>query len=266
MSDAVSSAEILKVREGFTAFVEKVTKCWSTDAVITELMDLREYTSQEMFNTLKEVGVFKVDSLSDLTYFAPESTENLQKWGLLTSTGEFILKGRYIVPIRDICSDVTALVGWYPDNRKYITTPSFGFTRDAQFFNIECFESCMKNDGGTVFLVEGIFDTLALRSLKFSALGNMGLDLSAIKVQILKRFGKVIAIPDNDTAGKSVNPYCNRFTNKSKRSPWNIENEVVFVGLPAGVKDVDDFIKYFDCYDDLLSCKDSRYFKKLKED
>lgn len=266
MSDAVSSAKIAEVRDGFTAFVDKISNYWCNDLVLTELMDRRRYTTQEMYDTLKEVGLFKVDTLSDLTYFTNDSLESFKDWGLVTANNDYLLKGRFTVPIRDITGKVTALVGWYPDNRKYITTPTLGFVRDAQFFNIECFQSCMENNDGVVYLVEGIFDTLSLRSLGFSALGNMGLDLSPFKTQILRRFGKVIAIPDNDKAGKSVNPYCNRFSTKSKKSTWVIENDCVFVGLPAGVKDIDDFIKEFDCYEDLNLCKDARFFRKLRED
>lgn len=265
MSEVVSSAELGKIRDDFTDFVAKVSSYWSADSVITELMSMRGYSNQEMFDTLKDVGLFKVDNLSDLTYFTSADNALLKQWGLITSNGDYLLKGRYTVPIRDISGKVTALVGWYPDNRKYITTPSVGFVRDTQFFNMECYETCMKQNKGVVYLVEGIFDTLSLRSLGFSALGNMGLDLSPFKTQILRRFGKVIAIPDNDKAGQSVNPYYSHFSNK-KRSPWRIENDCVFIGLPAGVKDIDDFVKEFDCYDDLLSCKDARLFKKLKED
>lgn len=263
MSDAVSSVEISKVRAEFTDFVDKVSTYLCNDMVLTELMDRRHYTSQEMYNTLKEVGLFKCDELSDMTFLAPKSYDTFQKWGIVTSTGDFILKGRYIVPIRDIEGKVTALVGWFPDSRKYITTPTYGFCRDAQFFNIECYADCIKNRNGVVYLVEGIFDTLSLRSLGFSALGNMGLEMSLFKTQILRRFGKVIAIPDNDKAGRSANPYCVR---SKGRKPWLIENDRVFVTLPEGVKDIDDFIKYYECYDDLVSCENAHYIKKLKEE
>lgn len=263
MSEAVSSAKILEVRKEFTDFVDKISGYWCNDTVLTELMTRRNYDTQEMYNTLKDVGLFKCDSLTELTYFVPKSTETLQKWGIITSNGDYILKGRYTVPIRDIAGNVTALVGWFPDNRKYITTPTYGFCRDAQFFNIECYADCMDNHDGVVYLVEGIFDTLSLRSLGFSALGNMGLEMSPFKTQILRRFNKVIAIPDNDNAGRSANPFCTRL---SKRKPWDIENDSVFVTLPQGVKDIDDFIKYYDCFEDLDSCKNARMFKKLKEE
>lgn len=266
MSDAVNSTELLKVREGFTDFVDKVSDYWCTDDVLTELMTMRKYDTQEMYNTLKDIGVFRCSTISDLTYFIPTDTETLQKWGLITSSGDFLLKGRFVVPIRDITDKVTALVGWYPDNRKYITTPTYGFCRDAQFFNIECYVDCMKSNDGVVYLVEGIFDTISLRSLGFSALGNMGLEMSSLKTQILKRFNKVVAIPDNDKAGRSANPYCRGISNKSKIAPWIIENNNVFVQLPNKVKDVDDFIKEFECYDDLYSCRNAKVFKKLKED
>lgn len=263
MGEVVNITELKKVRDEFTDFVDKISGYWCTDTVVTELMQMRRYNTQEMYNTLKEVGLFKCDNLSDITYFLYKDAATLQRWGIMTAKGDYLLKGRYVIPIRDISGKVTALVGWFPDNRKYITTPTYGFCRDAQFFNIECYADCMKRNNGVVFLVEGIFDTLSLRSLGFSALGNMGLEMSPFKTQILRRFGKVIAIPDNDNAGRSVNPF---YHHTSKRNPWQIDNEKVFVTLPEGVKDIDDFIKEFDCYEDLISCRDARFLKKLKED
>lgn len=267
MVEVVSSEKVKQVRLGLTDFTDNVARKWSTDEVILECMAMRKYSSKEMFNTLKEIGLFKCDYLTDLTYFSPTTTEEeMRDWGILTQSGDFLLKGRYVVPIRDIAGNVTAWVGWFPDNRKYITTPTVGFSKDGQFFNIECYKKCIEENKGTVYLVEGIFDTLSLRSLGFSALGCMGLTLSVFKTQMLRRFGKVIAIPDNDKAGKSVNPYTCSLYPGSKNAPWDILNDSVFVQLPNGVKDVDDFVKEFDCVEDLKSCETAKGLKKLSEE
>lgn len=260
---------VKQVRKELTDFFNKVCKVYCTDDLILELMAHRKYYNQSMFDTLKEVGMFKVDYLSDLTLPFPDVTNvQLKQWGLIGESGDYILGGRYVVPIRDIAGTVIALVGWHPrgGSRKYVTTPTIGFSRDASFFNLDCYQHAQTNWNGTVYLVEGIFDTLSLRSLGLPALGNMGLEMSAIKTQILSRFGKVIAIPDNDISGKSVNPITNSFSGKSSKFAWGIENDSVFVTLPLGIKDVDDFIKEFDCYDDLIACQSSKYMKKLKEE
>jgi DNA primase len=95
--------------------------------------------------------------------------------------------------------------------------------------------------------------------LGFPVLGNMGLDMSLMKTEILSRFGKVIAIPDNDNAGRGTNPYLNSFSGKGKKMAWTIKNENVIVQLPNGVKDSDDFIKGFYCFEDLLKCQKAKY-------
>lgn len=261
--------DVRRIRDELTVFFDKVCRVLCSDQLILELMNERKYNTQEMFDTLKEVGVFKVDYLSDLSLLFPEVTDKqYQEWGLVNENGTFILGGRYVVAIRDITGKVAALVGWHPKggSRKYVTTPTIGFSRDASFFNLDCFTFSWEKWNGAVYLVEGIFDTLSLRSLGLPAIGNQGLEMSPVKTQILARFGKVIAIPDNDNSGLSVNPLTNRFSGKSRKFAWKIQNEHVFVVLPDGVKDVDDFVKDFDAYDDLVACQQARYIKKLKED
>lgn len=277
---------VLDIRSRLTDLVEILIDKYSTDEVISEVMSLRGYNfspySEEIRKTLKEVGVFKFDYLSDLTFVSPNTTnEELKLFGLLTSDGEYFLSGRYVVPIRDIMGRVTALVGWYPDVKKYLTATAVGFSKSGQFFNMECFSKSFDGDyakykddetgevlesKGLVYLVEGIFDTLALRSLNLPALGNMGLEMSLVKTEILTRFNKVIAIPDNDKAGMRTNPYLNRLSGKGKGTEWTIKNDHVIVQLPKGVKDVDDFIKGYYCLEDLLRCQKAKYKISLSEE
>lgn len=277
---------VMEVRSGLTDLVDKLITVFSTDEVIAEVMSLRNYTTSpykdSIEQTLKEVGIFKLDFMSDIEMVEPNLTiEMAKQYGLTDRNNNYLLKGRYVVPIRDITGKVTALVGWYPDVKKYVTTPTYGFSKDGQFFNMECFSKSFDGDypkyknletgevlesKGLVYLVEGIFDTLMLRALGFPALGNMGLDLSLIKTEILTRFGKVIAIPDNDKAGKGTNKYLNRISGKDKKLQWLIKNDNVTVQLPTGVKDCDDFIKGYICFDDLLLCQKAKYKVNLNED
>ena len=223
---ATSLDKVIEVRNGLTDVVDKLISVFSTDDVITEVMTLRKYIyspyAEEMRKTLKEVGIFKIDYFSEIQIVVPDLTlEDAKLYGLVDRNGNYLLAGRYAIPIRDIAGKVTALVGWYPDVKKYITTSTYGFSKDGQFFNMECFSKSFEGDypkykdeetgevlesTGLVYLVEGIFDTLSLRSLGFPVLGNMGLDMSLMKTEILSRFGKVIAIPDNDNAGRGTNP------------------------------------------------------------
>lgn len=276
---ASSLDKVIEVRNGLTDVTNKLISVFSTDEIIAEVMSLRKYNispyAKEMEKTLREVGIFKLDYISEIQFILPNLTnEQLKSFGLVDRNGNYLLAGRYAIPIRDITGKVTALVGWYPDVKKYVTTPTYGFSKDGQFFNMECFQQSFDGEypkykdeetgeilesTGLVYLVEGIFDTLSLRSLGFPALGNMGLDMSLMKTEILSRFGKVIGIPDNDNAGMGTNPYLNRISNKGKKLAWVIKNENVIVQLPKGVKDSDDFIKGFYCFEDLLRCQKAKY-------
>lgn len=274
--------KVFIVRKGLTELVTKLSSVFSNEQVIEEVMVRRKYTTSpyadEMRKLLTEIGVFKIDDvdyLSELQILGISlSDEEAKLYGLFDSNGRFLLKGRYCIPIRDIAGYVTAVVGWYPDNRKYITTSTYGFSKEGQFFNIECFSKAYNGDypkyvdeidgsmiesKGLVFLVEGIFDTLSLRSLGFPALGNMGLEMSPVKVEILTRFNKVIAIPDNDNAGSGTNPISSSNTVKK----WNIKNENVIVLLPDGMKDADDLIKGSYCMEDLLRCQKAKTLYRI---
>lgn len=281
-----SMEKVYEVRQDLTSLVDNLIKVFSTEEVIRELMSLRgydrSYYREDIYNMLKEVGVFQLDYLSEMLLVIPDMTVEKGKYlGILDRNGDYLLKGRYVIPIRDIDNQVTALVGWYPDIKKYITTPTYGFSKDGQFFNIECYEQSVTGDydkfvrengetleytKGVVYLVEGIFDTLALRALGLPALGNMGLDMSLIKTEILTRFGKVIAIPDNDKAGRRTNKYVSHLSGKGTKNAWNIKNDHVIVQLPKGVKDVDDFIQGYVCKEDLLRCQSGRYKLSLYEE
>lgn len=262
MSKADGFAFLKRLRDEYTEFYGKVSQAFCSDEVIRECMQMRGYTSDEMFTTLKQVGLTKVNQLSDIELFAPLSSyKTASSWGLLDKNGNFLLAGRYVVPIRDMCGRVTALVGWLPDTRKYVTTPTFGFSKDAQFFNIEQYAE--QWNGESVFLAEGIFDTLSLRSLGLFAVGNMGLRLSPVKREILTRFGHVFALPDKDKAGRGVLPYRSTGSLKNK---WKLDYNVTFVDIAIeGIKDPDDLIKTYDCKTDLIALDRNKFTDRIKE-
>jgi DNA primase len=261
-----SVKRVKQVREELTKFFDKISSVVCTHDTIIELMQYRGYKTQAMYDTLKEIGVFKLDYLSEVSLIdSTVTSEQLKTWGLISNQGDYILGGRYVVPIRDISGLVTALVGWSPSGgpRKYVTTPTYGFSRDAQFYNMDCYKLSWEKFNGNLFVVEGIFDTISLRSLGLPAYGNMGLEMSAIKSQILRRFNKIVAIHDNDLAGMSVDPYLNSSSGKASKFIWSISNENVFPRLPKGIKDIDNLIKDYDCYEDLVNCLNAKYVKRI---
>lgn len=248
---------IQQVRSSLTEFYDKALEKFGEDHVITDLMAYRGYTNYAMYETLFEAGVFKIEDFYDLTTSFPEYTlQQFKDWGLVNDKGNYILSNRYTTAIRDIEGTVIALVGWHPKGgaRKYVTTPTLGFSRDTSFFNLDhAYKLAWSKFNGRVFMVEGIYDALALRSLGLPAIAVQGLELSNIKSIMLSRFSKVIAIPDNDNAGRSVNPYTNELTKKTKKSVWRIPIPHVFILLPDGVKDTDDLSMTENAYERLTS-------------
>lgn len=235
----MTKADVLAVRTRFTALTDELQAQFSNEQVVYELMSMRGYSTEEMFDTLIDMGVFKLEQFSDICVKGFTYSE-LEDFGLLnSSTSRFLLEGRYILPVRDIVGRVTAWVGWYPDDRKYITTPTKGYSKETQFFNIECL-SDDRFSKQEVMVVEGIFDAVSLRAAGFTALASMGLNLSRYKSKMLESFGRVVQVPDNDKQGrKTLRSLYNTKYSKS----WNVKNLIEQYRLPQGVKDVDDFLK-----------------------
>lgn len=231
--------KIVEVRKKLTEWFDKVSSAFSTEEVVLECMALRGYFSEELYNKLMSEKLFKVDNFTDANLICPMSEEDLKDCGLVLKS-MFLLGGRYCLPIRDTVGRVMAIVGYYPCERKYVTTPAFGFFKATSFYGVH---NASYYDEPFICLCEGIFDTLSLQAWGIPALGNQGLDLSCFKSEMLSRYKKVICIPDADNAGKSVNPYYARAVGKSDRI-WRIPIDNVFIDLsPSGVKDIDDYLK-----------------------
>lgn len=258
---------IKNLRTELTDFYDKVSKVYTTNSVIEELMYKRGYTSEKMYNTLKEVGVLKISGLSDIWGICDVNQYSTYKDWKLTKDGstQLLLANRYIIPIRDIAGKVSALVGWSESDPKYLLTNTLGFVKDAQFFNAECYRDYIMRGETTVYLVEGFFDALSLRSEGFCALSNFGLLLSAIKVEMLQRYNKVVVISDADAAGRRPLPYIDG-TKKEKQNQWHIKNPVTYVQIQIdGIKDADDLIKTFDCVDEIYELRNKGAIAYIRE-
>lgn len=255
------------LRDELTMFYKCLQERYSTNTVIDTLMYQRQYTDENMRRVLQEVGVVYVEDFEELQKEIDYTQYTTYlSWGLAAPSGKMLLNGRYIFPIRDFNGKVTALVGWGRKEPKYIVTPTLGFIKDAQFFNAESCVDFVKKGEKTVYLVEGIFDALALRSRNFCALGNFGLDLSGIKAEILTRFEKVVIINDADKAGRRVFPYMEG-SKKETSKQWHIENTCTYVRLELPyVKDADDLIRYYDCDEDIYNLRKCGAVYTLKAD
>lgn len=202
---------------------------------------LRRYDPERMVSTLVNAGFLYCEGI-DTKILKSEKFKDL---GLVTKDGKFLLDGRYVFPVKDMMGNILALIGWYPDDKKYITTPSYMFSKECLFYGMERLQKT--GIGKKYFLVEGIFDVLSLRSLGLNAVGMMGISSSKYKSILYGLFKRIIAIPDADAEGRKV----------LKTDAWRIPmngSYLTWEGIPA--KDIDDLCKIIEEDDIKLCLKD----------
>lgn len=228
-----------------------------------ELCSLRLYQDPKMVEVLKEVGFIKLPDTVDLEPLKELSSYSLL--GLEAKTGRCLLEGRFIFPVKDMLGNIIALIGWYPDEKKYITTPSKYFHRSSLFFGLDQLSTYGRQD--IVFVCEGIFDALSLRSLGYRAYATMGVELSRQKKMLYSVLGnKVVGVSDRDNVGNSVRDY----------DRWGCWKYLTWVGEfdmseieeeNLKIKDIDDLVKLFDpndlraAFDEELSSNQSKIIK-----
>lgn len=181
--------------------VERYLKSKSADSktVAYNICKLREYYPERMMPILEKAGFMFIEG-DDSVYDALDGVGD--DLGLFSNEGRFLLSGRFMFPVRDMLGNTVALIGWFPDEKKYITTPSRLFSKSCLFFGME--QIATTGLGKDYFLCEGIFDTLSLRSIGLNAIGEMGINSGRVKESMYPLFGRLIGIPDNDTEGRSV--------------------------------------------------------------
>lgn len=200
----------MSLAEEYKDYCNKFNNVWKylqscskdIDTIVEEVCQHRLYfgSFEKWKNILSEVGISYVSSETcDYSKFESDTFNDL---GLFSDEGRFLLNERYILPVKDMMGNVIALIGWYPDSKKYITTPSRFFSKDCLFFGME--QLGKTGLGKDYFLVEGIFDSLSIRALGFNAVAQMGIDTSRIKVILYGLFRRIVGIPDNDKQGRKV--------------------------------------------------------------
>lgn len=184
--------------------------------------------------------IFVPDGAAD-----PERLSRFPDLGLVTkpkdgSLGRFLLEGRVILPIRGVSGNIFSIVGWYPDEKRYITAPSKYFSKRVLFYGLEQLSNKPKN----IVLTEGIFDSIAVRSTGIPALGTMGVTVDQVKMRQLELFNKVLAIPDRDKTGKKVIATQGWSLPRGSTYLRLVQNEE---GLPKHlvIKDIDDICKLY---------------------
>lgn len=200
----------MSLSDEYKDYCNKFNKVWKylqscskdIDTITEEICKHRLYF--DSFDKWKklflEVGVAFVSS--DTCDYSKLKDKSFNDLSLFSDKGHFLVNERYIIPVKDMLGNVIALIGWYPDSKRYITTPSKFFSKDCLFFGME--QLSHTGIGKDYFLVEGIFDTLSIRALGYNAVGMMGIDTSRVKTSLYGLFRKLVGIPDNDKEGRKV--------------------------------------------------------------
>lgn len=212
-----------------------LSSSYERNSVIEKICELRGYSIESnMPNMLKKIGFAYLDP----EVFNPDKLRKLDKngdLGLYSDKSNFLLLERFIFPVCDMLGNIIALIGWFPDEKKYVTTPSKLFSKKCLFFGMEQLKST--GIGKNYYLVEGIFDSISVRSLGFNCVALMGITVSNYTEVLYSLFKKIIAIPDNDKEGRNVIKYDKwKLPSNSKYLNWKGNN----------LKDIDDMIKYYD--------------------
>ena len=221
---------------------------YDSHVVASKICDLRGYSKNgKMINMLMK---------ADFTYLKPEliSFDILKKFdangdlGLFNEkNGSFRLLNRFIFPVRDMVGNIVALIGWFPDEKKYITTPSKLFSKKCLFYGME--QLSMTGIGKNYFIVEGIFDSLSVRSLGYNCVAMMGISVSRYTEVLYSLFKNIVAIPDNDNEGRRV----------ITEDRWRLPSNGKYLRLKGNCKDIDDVLKVYDMsnvFDDVWAVYD----------
>lgn len=244
------SCEMLE-KDYFDDYVKKSNMVWkwlvsksaSCEQVVSNICRLRNYSSEEMYDELLKIGFVFIPDTVGVSVLNDSRFSDLR---LFTEKGNFLLTNRYIFPVRDMLGNILAFIGWYPDDKRYITTPSKLFRKDCLFFGLEQLKST--GIGSFYVLVEGIFDSIAVRSLGYNAIAQMGSIASPQKEVLYGMFKRLLAIPDADKTGREV-VVTDRWKIPvgSSYLIWYDNREKAIKSDKQGkrIKDIDDLIK---CY------------------
>lgn len=229
-------------RSEYSSYCDRFNKVWAylkrnsenNEKTISDICDIRGYEYERMSGTLEKAEFIMLKEDCDL--------ERLKRMGsdlaLFNSEGKFRVQGRYLFPVKDMFGNVLAIIGWFPDEKKYITTPSKFFSKTCLFYGLE--QMGTTGIGKEYFLTEGIFDSLSIRSLGYYSLAMMGIDASRYKIALYALFKRVIAIPDIDEQGKKV------ISGDKWKIPMNSKYFRWSGVSPEQIKDIDNFVHTFE--------------------
>lgn len=211
----------------------------SVDETVTGVAEIRNYHDQRMLDTIAQAGILYMPAEADIFEGLP-----VEEMGLLSKAGKPILPGRYCIPVTSITGTVLGIVGWLNDEFKYLTTSGRYFSKNQLFYGMEQIHSGTSTEA---FVLEGMFDALAVRSCGLEAYATMGITVSGAKSLWYSTMSSwVVGIPDSDKAGQKV----------IERNSWSVDSYFVWRGsVPyiddsgnpqkMAIKDIDLFVTIF---------------------
>lgn len=228
------------------AGVYNIIKEQNCTGTVEDLCALRGYiVGGDQHKLLSDLGI-KAYSILDTSVLGDRRRE----LGVVSEADNYLLEDRYVIPVYSANKDLLTLIGYFPDYSKYITLPTKCFSKNILFFNIDdALERSWKFYNGVVFLVEGIFDSLSLRSIDLPAIATMGNNVGLVKAELLKVFRKVVYIPDNDQTGRDALDRNNKL--KGWKVPYNatgvkLQGSYENDGLVISVKDIDKAVTLYE--------------------
>lgn len=232
--------------KGYQEYCDNMKRAWlyltkngDTELAIESILAERTYEAGIMEPILREQGFVWVDFNEETLRPLRSLPEEL---GLFSDKGNLIFNGRYLFPVKDMVGNIVAIIGWYDDFKKYITTPGKYYSKSILLFGLEQMEE--KRPEGS-FVVEGIFDSLCLRALGFRAFALMGVTAKLPQQALWSTIGRIVGIPDRDTQGRK----------QRKRDNWALPVGSSYLhwsgsvltedGDEVPIKDIDDICKVF---------------------
>lgn len=230
----------------YRKYCQKFSRVWEylcdtsfeVGSVADEICSLRGYSPEgNMHKMLRNIGfVYPNQDQFDVKVVKSFDDGEL---GLFSEEGHFILNDRFIFPVRDMLGNIIALIGWLPDEKKYITSSSRFFSKKCLMFGLEQLKQT--GIGKKYILVEGIFDCISVRSLGLNCVALMGITATQYTEVMYTLFKKLVAIPDNDSEGRKV----------ITDDRWKLPSNGTYLRWSGGLKDIDDLCTKYDMYEDL---------------
>ncbi len=192
---------------------------------LKELSDMRKISVE----TLEKVGAFYIGSMTEM--LLPQFIDSVASLGVISATnGKPIFEERWVFPIKDICNNITNLVGYKRDAEvRYLYGTGKYYNRSDDFYGAETLGHIY--DVGWAILVEGITDRLAVLDQGFdNCLASCGTADSSIKMgQLARTKHGVVFIHDRDTAGDGT------------RKHWIVPRGIR-LNIVTGDKDIDSYL------------------------